>query len=79
MIDRPCGCSTYSDGLLVVGQHTALALQVALLVAEQQMELSLLLLPLLQAVVLVVHGSLQQDTVGAFSSSRWSSHSLAPI
>lgn len=51
-------CS-YGDGLLVVGQDAALPLQVSLLLPEQQLKTTSLLLFLLHAAELLVHSSLQ--------------------
>lgn len=50
---------SYGDGLLVVGQDAALPLQVSLLLSEQQLKTTSLLLFLLHAAELLVHSSLQ--------------------
>ncbi len=54
-------CS-YSDGLLVVGQDAVLPLQVSLLLSEQQLKPTRLLLFLLHAAELLVNCLLQVRT-----------------
>ena len=51
-----CVCVlSYSDGLLVVGQHAALSLQVSLLLPPGQLQPAALLLRLLHKAELLVH------------------------